>query len=88
MGGSLRIKTCDLELPNNQHNPQTVQQPTPSQMSQNSHAAPPAQLSAGAGASSSGQESSVVANSHGGGAAGGSVGVDGGRAVENQYSFV
>ena len=91
MGGSVRIRTCDLELPNNHQN---YPQPQSSSVTiaQNNHMVPshpPPAVPHGpaeAGVATGERAGSASVNT---GATGGSAsGVDGGRAVENQYSFV
>lgn len=100
MGGSVRIKTCDLELPNNlqMYPHQTVQSvSTATQLSQASggqYGSPPVVggtshvVAAGAGVSES-SASIAHRDREGGSGIGGTTGLsDGGRAVDNQYSFV
>lgn len=121
MGGSVRIKTCDLELPNNSNYPTNHQQQQALQHNLNgvvalpnnsshmgvpSHPPPAAPTSSGgsnvgpSGIVNSVQETVMVgpaSHSHGGsgqtgggggGSSSGGGGGEGGRAVENQYTFV
>lgn len=117
MGGSVRIKTCDLELPNN--HPQSSSSSTSSAsqyhhqngggpQTSNSHliipshpppAAPlsvnlsnvPVQENSGGHTGTTQTHQHQHQQQHGsgtGGSGGGGSSSDGGRAVENQYSFV
>lgn len=112
IGGSVRIKTCDLELPNNQSSSSASQyhhqngggpQTSNSHLIIPSHPPPAAPLSVNlsnvpvqenSGAHTGTTQTHQHQQQHGSGGTGGSGGggggssSDGGRAVENQYSFV